>query len=139
MLDKNCVYLFFLGLLAFLFFSGDLSGYVPISSVTDYIDAYTPSLNFFLVPVIVSLFRTAFSSSSVIVDVVTVASIASLHCCVLSQHNALLFLLHSNLHVIQFSSHIFLPASLFSFSILPFILHRLQVIIYTHAFILLYH
>ena len=39
---------------AFLFFSGDLYKYIPASSISSYVGNYTPELNFYLVPVIVS-------------------------------------------------------------------------------------
>ena len=39
---------------AYLFFSGDLYRYISASEVSDYVDNYTPTLNFYLVPVIVS-------------------------------------------------------------------------------------
>ena len=42
------------GLVAFLFFSGDVRSFIPLSSVSGVIDKYNPELNFYLVPVIVS-------------------------------------------------------------------------------------
>lgn len=42
------------GSLGFLFFSGELSNLIPVSSISDYISNYTPELNFYLVPVVVS-------------------------------------------------------------------------------------
>ena len=47
----------FLVLLSFSFFSGDLSERVNIGSISDYIEQYTPELNYYLTPVIV---RTTF-------------------------------------------------------------------------------
>ena len=43
------------GALSFLFFSGELKTAIPVDTISDYIVEYTPQLNFYLVPVIVSL------------------------------------------------------------------------------------
>ena len=40
---------------AYLFFSGDLYRYLSASEISDYVDNYTPELNYYLVPVIVSI------------------------------------------------------------------------------------
>ena len=40
---------------AYLFFSGDLYRYLSASEISDYVDNYTPELNYYLVPVIVSV------------------------------------------------------------------------------------
>ena len=44
----------FVAVLAFYFFSGDLARSIPVSSISDYVSEYTPELNYYLVPVIVS-------------------------------------------------------------------------------------
>ncbi|KAK2176536.1 hypothetical protein NP493_657g01053 [Ridgeia piscesae] len=46
------------GILAFIFFSGDAEGIVSISSITDYMNNYKPELNFYLVPVIIIIVGT---------------------------------------------------------------------------------
>ena len=45
---------FFPAILAFLFFSGDLDEYIPHDVTSSYVAEYTPTLNYFLVPVFVS-------------------------------------------------------------------------------------
>lgn len=39
---------------AYVFFSGDIYKYVPANQVSNYVKNYTPELNYYLVPVIVS-------------------------------------------------------------------------------------
>ncbi|KAI0213012.1 Choline transporter-like protein 2 [Lamellibrachia satsuma] len=46
------------GVLAFIFFSGDAEGIISVSSITDYMNNYKPELNFYLVPVIIIIIGT---------------------------------------------------------------------------------
>ena len=40
--------------MSFSFFSGDLAKRVPIGSISDYVKEYTPELNYYITPVLVS-------------------------------------------------------------------------------------
>ena len=52
-------------LLSFSFFSGDLANRVPIDTISDYVEEYTPELNYYMTPVIVRAHAILLDTSSI--------------------------------------------------------------------------